>query len=380
MNKSPIKSMYRPSQLFFFIILIGIISACNSDETAVENTEQEDRTPQSSVETVTVTPGSFDDYFRLTGTVEALEDATISSETNGRIMSILSRGETVAEGEAIAQIDDRLIRSQYESAQTAYELAEDSFNRLESLYADSIISTQDFNAAQAQRDQARAQLNQAEKQLDDANINAPFNGRVEERFVRTGELISPGMPVVRLVNTDKVLINAGVPERYSSDIIMGTPVRVNFTSYEGEAIETKVSFIGNVIDPNTRTFPVEIEINNANANLKPEMVAEVQMKRRTIDNAIIIPRTAIVRDENAVNVFIARAEEGRKIAELVQVQTGRASGALIEIVKGLSEGDEVIVAGMRTLSVGDRLNILKNSTSVERAQELQRSDSPTTSF
>lgn len=372
--------MYRPSQLFFFIILIAFISACNPDEAAVENAEQEDRTPQTAVETVTVTPGSFDDYFRLTGTVEALEDATISSETNGRIMSILSRGETVAEGEAIAQIDDRLIQSQYESAKTAFELAQDSFNRLESLYADSIISTQDYNAAKAQRDQARAQLNQAEKQLDDADIAAPFNGRVEERFVRTGELISPGMPVVRLVNTDKVLINAGVPERYSSDINVGTPVRVNFSSYESETIETEVSFIGNVIDPNTRTFPVEIEINNANENLKPEMIAEVQMKRRTIENAVIIPRTAIVRDENAVNVFIAREENGRKIAELVEVRTGRASGPLIEILDGLSEGDEVIVAGMRTLTVGDRLNILENSTSLERAQELQRSEASITSF
>lgn len=371
--------MYRLSQFFFSIILIGLMSACSTDQSE-ENGEQEDRTPQSAVETVTITPGSFDDYFRLTGTVEALEDAMISSETSGRIMSILSRGETVSQGEEIAQIDDRLIQSQYESAQTAFELAKDSFNRLEALYADSIISTQDYNAAKAQRDQARAQLNQAEKQLDDTDIAAPFNGRVEERFVRTGELLSPGMPVVRLVNTDRVLVNAGVPERYSSDINVGTPVRVNFTASDGETIETEVSFIGNVIDPSTRTFPVEIEINNANNRLKPEMVAEVQMKRKTIEDAIIVPRTAIVRDENEVFVFVAREENGKKIAELTEVRTGLASGPLIEIVGGLSAGDEVIVAGMRTLSVGDRLNIQKNSTSLERAQELQRSDASTPSF
>lgn len=371
--------MYRPSQLLLFIIFIGLISACNTDQ-STENGEQEDRTPQTSVETVTITPGSFDDYFRLTGTVEALDDATISSETNGRIMSILGRGQTVSQGDAIAQIDDRLIRSQYESAETAYELAADSFNRLETLYADSIISTQDFNAAKAQRDQARAQLNQAEKQLEDANIEAPFNGRVEERFVRTGELITPGMPVVRLVNTDRVLINAGVPERYASDISLGTPVRLNFPSHMEDSYEAEVSFIGNVVDPGTRTFPVEIEIENANNRLKPEMVADIRMQRRTIENAIIIPRTAVVRDENQVSVFIAREENGRKVAELVEVRTGRASGSLLEIVEGLSEGDEIIVAGMRTLSIGDRLNIVKNTTSLERAQELQENDSSTTSY
>ncbi len=371
--------MYRPSHIFFYTILIGLISACNIDQSS-ENGEQEDRTPQTSVETVSITPGSFDDFFRLTGTVEALEDATISSETNGRILSILSRGQSVLQGETIAQIDDRLIRSQYQSAQTAYELAVDSFNRLETLYADSIISTQDFNAVKAQRDQARAQLNQAEKQLDDANIEAPFNGRVEERFVRTGELITPGMPVVRLVNTDRVKINAGVPERFASDISTGTLVRVNFPSYSGQTYETVVSFIGNVVDSGTRTFPVEIEIENVDNRLKPEMVADIRMQRRTIENAIIIPRTAVVRDENEVSVFIAREENGRKIAELVEVRTGRASGPLIEIVEGLSEGDEIVVAGMRTLSIGDRLNIVKNTSSLERAQELQRSDSPTTSY
>lgn len=353
------------------------MAACDNDENGDENANNVRLIP---VETVTLVSDEFEDYIRLTGTVEAYEDATISAEQSGRILSIVDRGQRLNRGDVIAQMDDRLIQAQFNQAQSAYELAEDSFNRLERLYADSIISTQDFNSARAQRDQAKAQLEQAEKQLQDSRIEAPFNGRVEERMIRTGELISPGQPVVRLVNTDRVRVLSGIPERYSAEIREGNEVEINLRSAGGDFVSSTITYAGNVIDPDTRTYTAEVEMRNPDRLMKPDMVVDLQIQRRTLSDVLIIPRTSIIRDETGVFVFIAVEENGEKVAELREVRTGTAAGPLIQVTEGLDEGDEVVVNGMRTLSIGDQLNILTNESSTERAERLRSRDLPVVTF
>lgn len=332
------------------------------------------------VETVIIEPDDFEDFVRVSGTVEAIEDATISAEISGRVLTIKERGERIEKGGVIAEIDDRLIQAQYEAAKANYELAEDTFNRLESLYADSIVSTQDYKSARTQRDQAKSQLNQAEKQLQDSKIEAPFTGRIEERFIRTGELINPGMPVVRLVNTDKVRIEAGVPERYSGEITEGSRVEVNFRALNGESRESRVMYAGNVLDPETRTFAIEVELNNSGQLIKPEMVVDLLIDRATLNDVIIVPRTAVLRNETGESVFVASEQNGNKIARLVNIVTGSASGPLVQIVGGLEAGDEMVITGVRNLSEGDELNILNTESSIERAQKLRSADRPVVSF
>ena len=356
-------------KVLLVILTAALAMACGEEKN--ENNYAEERVRQVPVETIIIELDQFNDFIRLTGIVEALEDAVISAETSGRILSIVDRGEYVERGSMIAQLDDRLTRAQFSAAKTNFELAEDTFNRLEALYADSIISTQDFNNARAQRDQAKAQLEQAEKQLQDVHISAPFDGRVEERMIRSGELINPGQPVARLVNTNRVRIMTGIPERYSGDISEGSEVRIRFISLGDEIRESSVAYAGNVIDPDTRTFTVEVELSNPERRIKPDMVADLQVQRETLTGVVIIPRTAIIRDEEGTSVFVAREENGRKVTDLVSVTTGPASGAIIQITDGLNEGDEVVVNGMRNLSVGDHLNILKTEGSLERAKRIQ---------
>lgn len=365
------------TKILLGVLIVAVAISCDENDQAPESNNGVRLMP---VETVTITTDNFNDYIRLTGTVEAIEDATISAETPGRIISIRDRGASLGRGETIASLDDRVIRAQYEAAQTAFELAEDTFNRLETLYADSIISTQDFRSARAQRDQANAQLNQAEKQLQDSRIAAPFAGTIEERMVRTGELVNPGQPVVRLVNTDRVRITAGIPERYSADISSGTEVNVQFRAAGGYSQTGAITYAGNVIDPDTRTFVIEVELQNSEQRIKPDMVADLLVKRSTLEEVIIVPRTAVLRDEDGVFVFRASEQNGNKYAELVQVTTGASSGPLIQVTGGLDAGDEIVVSGMRSLSTGDELNILTNETSIDRAQRLRDADRPVVTF
>lgn len=361
-----------------FLITLLAVSCVEQEENGDENGTNGARL--MPVETVVIEPSDFNDFVRVSGTVEAIEDAVVSAETSGRILSIKERGERVEKGEAIARLDDRQIQAQYQVAKAGYELAEDTFNRLESLYADSIVSTQDYNSARAQRDQAKSQLDQAEKQLQDARIEAPFSGRIEERFIRTGELINPGMPVVRLVNTDRVRVVSGVPERYSGEITEGSRAELQFRASNGESRESRVTYAGNVLDAETRTFAIEVELSNSGQTLKPEMVVDLVIDRKTLTDVIVVPRTAILRNEDGESVFVATEQNGSKIARIVNVTTGPASGTLIQINSGLEEGDEMVVSGVRSLSEGDELNILNTESSIERARKLRDADRPVVTF
>ena len=324
-----------------------------------------------SVETVIVDLTDFVDEIRVTGSVEAMDDAVVSSEASGRVLSIRELGDVVEEGDALVELDDRLAMAQFEAAEAGYKLAKSTLDRLESLYADSIVSTQDLQMAQAQFEQAMAQRNLAEKQLGDTAVKAPFRGRIEERMIRKGELINPGMPVVRLVNADGLRIKAGVSEIYAADIVAGTPVSVDLPLSGLQELEAVVSFTGQVIDPDTRTFTVEVQLTNQSGRIKPDMIAGLSIERMTLPDAVVIPRTAILRNEQGTSVFVAKAEQGVKTAALVAVETGLTSGSLVQITQGLSEGDEVIVTGTRILSLGDKLNIIRSDSSSRRAEELR---------
>jgi membrane fusion protein, multidrug efflux system len=366
-----------------YLILVILVSALtmfacedeantNSNTGAGTNSNGQQRERLVPVETITLERSGFDDIAYLTGTVEALEDALIASETSGRVQSIKERGSIVSKDEIIARIDDSIIRSGFEAAQAQFELAEDAFRRQTALHADSIISTLEYNSALAARDQAQAQLDQARKQLRDANIAAPFNGRIEERFVKEGELVGPGAPIARIVNTDRVKLVAGVPERFAGDIREGSLVNVKFRSYNIDDREARVTFAGNMINPDTRSYPVEIEISNPRRMLKPEMVADLQILRRVVDDSIIIPRSAIVRDEEGPNVFVLRnGNNGRQTAQLVSITTGVTSGALVQVLEGLEDGDEVVISGQNILNQGDRVSIVENRRSTVKVEELR---------
>ncbi len=346
-----------------FIPLLFLISCEEAEE------ENNERYRQLAVETLQLEPQLFEEYIQVTGEVEALDDAVVATEAGGRVQQIARRGTEVQEGEVISSLDDELLQANVESAQANYELARETYERQEPLLADSIITSLDFSSTRAQLTQARSQLNQAERQLRNADLEAPFNGRVEERMVKSGELVGEGTPVVRLVNTETVQVNAGIAERYIDDIREGTPVQLDFRSYGDYFIEGEVTYAGSVVDPDNRTFPIEIELENTGGQLRPDMMANINVMRSTQEDAIVVPRTAVFLDLDGRNVFVVNRDEDPPAAEIRRVEVGPSSAGQLLITDGLEEGDEIVTVGHRNLNEGDRLQILQRHDEVEDAIE-----------
>ena len=322
------------------------------------------------VETLVLEPTVFRDVIQLTGSVDAFDDARLSAQTSGTVIAVAPLGTSLRNEATVAQINPLLPESAVlqasaivEAAEAQFGLARENLTRNEPLFADSVISTIEWEGVQAQYNQSRANLAQAEAALDQARtmlaqtrVVAPFDGTVEEHFVEPGEQVTPGMAVARLINTRRIKVISGVPERYAADILPGAPVQISFEAYRGKRIDGLVSFVGRAVDPQSRTFPIEIVIDNPDGTIKPEMVARVEVTREIIEDALVVPRAAVIRTENGHIVYLIETREGIPTAVQRDLVPGPDFGAYV-VATNLQPGDEVIVLGQSRVIDGDRVEI-----------------------
>lgn len=357
--------------------LVALIAAGCGDANGSDDSAEAPEQRRVRVETLVMESTTFDDVIELTGAVESLNDAVLSAQASGTVTTVAQRGTRVSQGTVVARIDPGMMsaalqqaEAQVEAAKASYEIAEDTFTRQEPLYQDSIISALEFENVKAQRNQALAGLRQAEAFLAQAQeqyshtmVRAPFSGVVEDRFIEPGEQISPGQQVARVVSTSRVKVVAGVPERYAGEIEVGTSVAMDFQAYGSETRTGRVSFAGAAINPQSRTFLIEIEVDNRSGELKPEMVAQVHVTRETRDDALVVPRPAVIRDENGTSVFVV----SNGIATRRNVDVGASYAGKLLIESGLQATEEVVVLGQNSLTDGDPVNVVEQYNRVGAA-------------
>jgi len=349
----------RTGPLLSLLALAGALTllvGC-SDGQASEEASESRTQPTTRVETLVLAPSSFTDVIEVTGTVEALDDATLSAQTDGPVTMLLDLGARVGAGEPVATIDAEEAEAAVEQAEAQFDLAQDRFERQQPLYQDSIISALEFEQVRSERNQARASLQQAETRLANAIVDAPFAGTVEERFLEVGEQAAPGTQVARLVNTRRVKVTAGVPERYANDVEVGTPVQLDLRRYGAGVRTAEVTFAGSTIDPESRTFTIEATLSNEERMLKPEMSVTLRVTRTTLEEAIVLPRTAVLRDETGTNVYVVDRSDTTAVARNREIALGPEAGGRVVADSGLAAGDEVIVVGQTNVSSGAPLEI-----------------------
>jgi RND family efflux transporter MFP subunit len=359
---------------FFSLAVIGALlgvtaltAGCGDSQSPTTAEAATQQRPATRVETLVMEPTSFTDEIELTGTIEAVYDATLSAQASGTVTSIVELGTAVQEGERIAQLDDTEAQAALEQAQARYELAQDRYERQEPLYRDSIITALEFEQVRSERTQAQAALAQAEERLRNTRVTAPFSGTVEERFVQPGEQVAPNDPVARIIDVQPAKIVAGVPERYAGDIEKGNELRIRFQSARlGERTGT-VTFVGSAIDPESRTFTIEAAIPNDERAIKPEMVAQIRLDRTTIDGALVIPRPAVVRDEAGTHVYTVNRTDSVAVAQKRDIVLGPSTGARVAVESGLQEGDEVVVVGQTNLAPGQPVEVTDQYTRIPEA-------------
>lgn len=313
-----------------------------------------------NVEIAPVAPIDWVEMIRITGTAQAHRDVTIAAEESGAIVELLvDKGRAVRRGQAIARIDDRLLKAQVAEADAQASLAGETWERRRRLWEDDGMGSElAYLEARYGAEQAEARLESLQRRLDRTVIRAPFGGVLDGRFVELGSMVSPGSPVARIVDLDPVKVTGGVPERYAADVRPGAAGTVAFDVLEDQIFEGTLTYVGAAVDARNRTFPVEFELPNPGGVIKPEMVANISVVRRAIEQAIVVSQDALVRVEQGYMAFVLSETTGDPTVESRIVVTGPSQGNEVVILEGLEEGDRLVVLGQKQLASGDRVRVV----------------------
>jgi RND family efflux transporter MFP subunit len=354
----------RGASLAVLLLIAPVLSGCSGTSEADGSEEPYRRV--INVETLTLAPSRFEERIQVTGAVQANRDVTLSAEEAGVIREILvEKGSTVSEGEPLFRIDNSILQAQLREAEARAALARETSERRRRLFEEDRVGSElAYLEARYQAEQAEAVLETLRERLERTVIRAPISGILESRSIEVGTLVAPGTSVARIVEVNPVKILGGVPERYAGAVSRGSSAIVSFDVLRGETFPARVQYVGATVNPRNRTFDVEILLPNPGLTVKPEMVATIDILRRGLEEAIVVPQEALVRVEDGFVAFVATTEGGSETASVRPVVLGASQRNQVVVEEGLSAGDRLIVVGQTEVADGDRIQITRTRDTV----------------
>ena len=320
----------------------------------------------SLVTALVISPERFEHYLQVQGDVATKQNIVLYPQFSGQLQTLhVSVGDQVKKGDLLATLDDNGMAQQLNQLMVQEALAKTTFERQEKLWHQNIGSELQYLQAKTQYEAQRSLTQQVAQQLEKSKIVAPFDGTIDAVLAEAGTVVSAGMsPVFRLVNLSNMYLKADVPEGYLNDVVAGKKVIVNFPVLRLE-VPSKIRSVGRYINPDNRTFSVEVDLPNNKAQIKPNLTAQININDYTNDQALLVPQSVI--SENAAGeqyVYTTQYDQERNqsMAKKQMVVTGKTEGDFVEIIQGIQPGDTVIAEGARSVKDGQPISILKTIT------------------
>ena len=304
----------------------------------------------------------FNHYVELQATVQTKENLMLNAEYGGILQQVyVTEGQKVSKGQTLARIDDGGLSSQLAQMETQAALAKTTFERQQNLWNQKIGSEIQFLQAKTNYNSQLKSLAQMKAQIAKTVIRAPFSGTIDEIATDRGSVVGPGTPVMRIVSLGNMYLEAEVPEKNIGNVKKGSDVIVEFPVL-GETLNTKVTQASNYINPENRSFTIQVAVPNKNGKIKPNLSSKIQIKDYSNPKAITVP-TSIISENADGEQFLYIAQnpdkDGNAIAKRVIVKVGLSQGELVEIVDGIKDGDLIISEGARSVKDGQKVSIIK---------------------
>ena len=307
----------------------------------------------------TVKDTVFTHYLDIQGSVDTKENILIQPEYSGTLTSLtVKAGQKVAKGQILGRVDDAGMSQQLASAENQYALAKTTFERQKNLWDKKIGSEIQYLQAQTQMVSAQKAVAQIKAQLAKTVIRAPFTGTIDEVFVEKGEVVAPSQQgLMRIVNLSNMYVSTSVPETYIGKLKIGTEVDV-FLSSLGKPYKGKVRQVGNFINPNNRSFGIEVSVPNPENLLRPNQVAKLKIIDYVNKEATVVPTGIIQEDGNGAKfIYTVENSNGKTgTAKKVIVTTGKSSDNVTEILSGIEPNTIIVTDGINNISEGMKLN------------------------
>ena len=335
--------------LMAVMVLMALCSCGEKKQTATEQTVRV-KVQQIQAEAVNGEQG-------FSGTIEEASGVSLSFAGTGTIKRIyVSAGQTVRQGQLIAELDPTTMQNAYTISKTALEQAQDTYNRMKELHEAGSLPEMQWISIENQLKSATASEAMARKSLADTKLYAPFSGFIASKNAEVGENAAPGMPIMKLVSIGSVKVKISVPEDDVQRISKGSSMKIIVPALGNRQFEGRVSERGVSADPRSRTYEVKATINNHDGQLLPGMICQAFTNYMQGATGVFVPANLVQLDSDN-KTFVWVVNGGKALKREIFISGETAQGA--QVSGGLSDGDQLIVAGQQKVSNGMKVEIVK---------------------
>lgn len=357
-------------RLFLVVVFLGVVFGgifgwkyLQMQEMAKQANQPQ---PPATVATAKAHEVSWRPDIQSVGSISPVQGIEITTEVAGKISEVsFESSSRVENGDVLVRLDDSVDQATLRGLKANRELARVQFERTANLLPRRAVSQSQYDEAKARYEAARAQVAEQEARIAKKVIRAPFDGLLGIKQVDQGEYITAGQPLVTLTALNPIYVDYSVPERRFDDLGNGQTVRIRVSAYPERQFEGEITAIDSGIDEGTRSVSVRATLPNPDDLLRPGMFARVQTLMPEERTVVVVPRTAISYNTYGDFVYVVTdSEDGQRIVRRRTVTTGTTQSGNVEIIEGLSAGEEVVRAGLVKLRDGQRVTI-DNSTALD---------------
>jgi membrane fusion protein (multidrug efflux system) len=367
-----------PAVIIFSIMLIG----CGSGNARTENSQKTDSTQVAGgtdstavagkkageskdsenqkeelipVEVTTIVRGTISNYILLSANLETEKMADVYPRIQGLVQRILvEEGDYVKKGQVLLELEAEEYKLAEERARLNYLRQKSEFDRLEAMYKENLLSIEEFDRAKYTTQGLEIEWKQAQLNLSYTQLTSPITGIVGDRLKKPGERIQPADKVFSVINTDEMIAVVYAPEKELGNIKKNQFCYVTSDNVPGDRFSGAIKRVSPMVDPQSGTFKVTISVKNERNNLRVGMFVNAHIVTDTHNEAVLIPKTAIVYENEQMNVFVVKDSLANKIT----LKVGFQDHEKVESLAGIEAGDKVIVVGQSGLKDKTRVKIV----------------------
>lgn len=295
-------------------------------------------------------------YWSVNGTIAAYKELMVMGATQGRVNQVFKqKGDRVKKGQVLVKVDDTILKAEQQIAQANYEKLQKDALRFEKLVAGNAMTKQQLEQVELGIKEVEGKLTILNKRIDDTAVKAPLSGLINLFLLEQGSMLGPGVPVCEIVNIDQLKLKAKVTAEELVKIKTGDELKVVAEVFPKDTLLGKVNHIAIKSDASLQ-YNIEIVLSNNTAkSIRPGMYAKAFQSKEN-KATLTISKKALLKGEDGATVFLA--ENGKAITRKILV--GAEYGDRIEVLQGLTAGEQVIIRGQSKLTAGIAVHLVEN--------------------
>ena len=331
------------------LVILFVLQSCN-----IETKQKQEELINVTTTSVAFTEQNY--QLSFSGQLSAEDKSTLSFLVGGMVETLyVDEGQKVEKGQLLASLHPTDFINERALREASLLEAQDTYERMKSLYEKQSIPERDFIRAKAAFLSATAANNIARKKVSDTKLYAPFSGTIFRKAVRKGTVINPGQPIYEIATIEQLEVIVAVPESEINTIAIGDEVITEVNSISNYRSKAQITSIIYVADATTRSYMVKAKIDNSNGILKDGMLAEVLVNTERKTKHINVPgNSLVIGDDKVPHIFVYNPNTGRALKTRVSI--GSVQGDNIQITDGLKGNETIITQGHHQVRDGAEVN------------------------